>query len=41
VEVDEDELEVEGSSVDAIAELQMEGGTSIMPSVIVETGVPN
>jgi hypothetical protein len=37
---DEEEL-VGGSLVSGIAELQTEGGYSIMPSVMVETGVPN
>ena len=38
--VAEDEV-VEGIRVDGAAELQMDGGASIMPSVMVETGAPN
>ena len=41
VEEVEKVVELEGSLVDGIAVLQMEGGYSSMPSVMVETGVPN
>lgn len=41
VELEHEEELVEGSLVHGIAELQMEGGYSSMPSVMVETGVPN
>ena len=41
-EVEEDEDEVVGSAlVYGIPELQTDGAISIMPSLMVETGVPN